>query len=155
VIATDLYSKIHSLLPIACIDLVIVRHNTVLLVKRKNEPLRDQWFIPGGRLIRNEPIIDAVERIAQEEVGLTVSRAAHFVRFDNLILDTDPFGHGLGTHTMSLVFATKATDDNQVVVLDSTQHDYADWIRYDKVIDGEYHHYVKQAVLARFNHSYV
>lgn len=150
----DLYSQIHSLLPIACIDLAIVRTGAVLLVKRKKEPLKDNWFIPGGRLHHGEFIPDAIERIAKEEVGLTVSRAASFLTFENLVFDTDPFGHGCGTHTLSLAFVTKATIEDEPLRLDTTQHDEARWYKPDAIIQSGFHHYLTRAVL-NFDQLYV
>ena len=151
----DSYSRIHSLLPIACIDLVIVRTDAVLLVKRKNEPLKDNWFIPGGRLHRGEFVQDAIERIAKEETGLTVSRAAVFLIFENLIFDADPFGHGLGTHKVSLAFATKTMIEGEPLKLDMTQHDEARWYKPEAIINGGFHHYMTRAVRLCFEQLYV
>lgn len=44
----------------------------VLLVKRKNEPFKDCWALPGGFVERHETAIDAVVRELYEETGVLV-----------------------------------------------------------------------------------
>ena len=54
--------------PIAAIDLIIVRDDSqILMGKRKNDPAKDLYFVPGGRIYKNESIKDAFERIIFEE----------------------------------------------------------------------------------------
>lgn len=43
---------------------------SVLFVLRKNEPCKDQWWVPGGRVRNGERAIDATKRIVREEVGI-------------------------------------------------------------------------------------
>lgn len=57
--------------PIFAIDLVI--HNKkygMLTGKRINEPAKGKYFVPGGRIFKNETREDAFERIAKSETGL-------------------------------------------------------------------------------------
>ncbi len=51
---------------------LIHRGNTVLLVKRNNEPNRGKWALPGGVVKVGEKVEDAVRREVKEEVGLEV-----------------------------------------------------------------------------------
>jgi 8-oxo-dGTP diphosphatase len=43
----------------------------LLLIKRKNEPFKGQWAIPGGFIGIDEELDDAVARELAEETGLT------------------------------------------------------------------------------------
>lgn len=53
------------------VDLVVVRDaREVLLGLRKNRPAKDFWFVPGGRIFKNEKIADALVRVAGSELGL-------------------------------------------------------------------------------------
>lgn len=106
-IADDLYVKIHQLMPLACVDLAIKRDGAVLLVKRIEEPEKGKFWFPGGRIRRNETVAQAVSRIALEEVGLAVE-ACGLIDYMDLSFKTDPFGHGKGTRSVSLVFACRA-----------------------------------------------
>ncbi|PHQ47057.1 NUDIX hydrolase [Halorubrum sp. C3] len=44
----------------------------VLLGKRENDPAKDEWFVPGGTVFKNESRPDAVHRVATEELGEAV-----------------------------------------------------------------------------------
>lgn len=71
-IPQDLYKKIISLIPICCVDLVIKKGNSFLLVKRLENPAKNKWWVPGGRILFNETIIGAVKRKLKEEVGIHI-----------------------------------------------------------------------------------
>ena len=43
----------------------------VLLIKRKNEPFKDKWAIPGGFVDYNEEIDDAAKRELEEETNVS------------------------------------------------------------------------------------
>ena len=58
--------------PIPSVDLVVLHDEGILLGKRVNEPARGRWFVPGGRIRKQERIEDAVHRIAMEEIGVTI-----------------------------------------------------------------------------------
>lgn len=59
--------------PLVSIDLCLVFEGKLLMGLRQNEPLRGQWFTPGGRLLKNERWQDGLARIAQTELGLSVN----------------------------------------------------------------------------------
>ena len=62
--------------PLVSIDLCLVYEGKLLLGLRQNEPLKGQWFTPGGRLFKNERWQDGLARIANAELGLTVTSDA-------------------------------------------------------------------------------
>ncbi len=51
---------------------MVVQDGRVLLVRRGNEPLRNQWSIPGGVLEVGETLRQGAAREAREETGLVV-----------------------------------------------------------------------------------
>lgn len=65
-----LYSEIKELMPLPCVDLLIIHEDRLLLMKRRNQPGQGLWFTPGGRIYKNESIEDAVKRVLLEETGL-------------------------------------------------------------------------------------
>lgn len=56
--------------PKITVDGIIIRDNKILLIKRKNEPFKDKWALPGGFVEYNETVEDAVIREIFEETGL-------------------------------------------------------------------------------------
>jgi colanic acid biosynthesis protein WcaH len=57
--------------PLFAIDLIIQDHRQHVLVGlRENQPARNFWFVPGGRVLKNEPLGKACARILATEVGL-------------------------------------------------------------------------------------
>ena len=56
--------------PIVAIDLIIRdESDRVLLGFRTNEPAKGVYFVPGGRIWKDERISDAFERILKAETG--------------------------------------------------------------------------------------
>ena len=51
---------------------IVVRDDSLLMVKRGKDPARGLWSVPGGGLEHGEFIADAVAREVKEETGLVV-----------------------------------------------------------------------------------
>jgi colanic acid biosynthesis protein WcaH len=69
-IPEKLYQKIVGLLPICCVDLVIKKNNSFLLVKRLENPVKNHWWFPGGRILFNESLQFALKRKLKEELNI-------------------------------------------------------------------------------------
>jgi ADP-ribose pyrophosphatase YjhB (NUDIX family) len=65
---------------------LIKQDDSVLLVKRENEPGRGKWSIPGGLINLGETMKNAVKREVEEEAGLRVDVEVLDV-FDAIIYD--------------------------------------------------------------------
>jgi colanic acid biosynthesis protein WcaH len=94
--------------PLVSIDLVI-RNPTekVLLGNRINRPAKGYWFVPGGRIIKNETIGHALKRISKAEVGLDLSNEAPSLlgAYDHIYEDNFLNVDGINTHYVVLAFA--------------------------------------------------
>ena len=56
------------------VDLIIEDDaGRILLGLRSNRPAKGFWFVPGGRVLKNEPVASAMGRILRRETGLDVS----------------------------------------------------------------------------------
>jgi colanic acid biosynthesis protein WcaH len=116
-IPVEHYKQILEVMPVLCVDVVI--RNTAgeyLLVKRVNEPLKGQWWVVGGRVLKNETLEQAVLRKVKQEVGLTVHALEpigyYEDRFEKNAIQLDS-----PLHAVSVVFAT-VIDDRQVIKMD-------------------------------------
>lgn len=56
--------------PSIAVDGILIKNNKILLIKRKNEPFKDKWALPGGFVEYGEKVEDAVLREFEEEVGI-------------------------------------------------------------------------------------
>ena len=56
--------------PLVSIDLCLIYQNKLLLGKRNNEPLKGEWFTPGGRIHKNETWAQALTRIVKSELNI-------------------------------------------------------------------------------------
>ena len=85
--------------PRVTVDIVVEEGGTVLLVKR-DDYLCKCWHLPGGFVRLNEPVVDAVLRIAKVEANIDLDE----VRFVRVYDDPkrDPRGH-----VISLCFKAK------------------------------------------------
>lgn len=54
------------------VDVIIRTPDGVVLIKRKNEPYKGKWAIPGGFVRYGERVEDAAAREVNEETGLRV-----------------------------------------------------------------------------------
>lgn len=71
-LSAQTFSNVIEHAPLISIDLCIVHQGKILLGKRNNPPAKDFYFTPGGRIYKNEPWQDAMQRIGQDELGLDI-----------------------------------------------------------------------------------
>ena len=86
--------------PLFAIDLVVLNSEKQILIgKRVNEPARDAWFVPGGRVFKNESLAEAFERIAKAEIGLSLryNKASLIGLFEHFY-ENSVFGDDITTH---------------------------------------------------------
>lgn len=114
--------------PLISIDLILEdREGRILLGKRINRPAKDYWFVPGGRIIKNEKIFDAIKRISSTELGTTIliSNAELLGAFDHIYSDNYFGKNGINTHYV--VLAYKINVQNGLEVITDSQHSETKW----------------------------
>ena len=73
--------------PIVGVGAVIICDGKILLEKRRNEPGKGKWSIPGGLVELGETAEQTVIREVEEETGLNVEKPEHIDVVDNIIRD--------------------------------------------------------------------
>ncbi len=87
--------------PAVTVDIVVLsRNGRVLLIKRKGEPFRGGWALPGGFVDIDETLADAAARELEEETGIAGVDMRQLHAFDDP--DRDPRGR-----TISIAFLAK------------------------------------------------
>lgn len=66
---------------------VVAGDGRVVLIRRKYEPLKGQWSLPGGGVELGETLVDAVAREVAEETGLVVRVGPVVDVFDRITRD--------------------------------------------------------------------
>ena len=73
-LSPESFLAVVSATPLVAVDLVVLRGGTeVLLGLRTNRPAQNFWFVPGGRIRKNEPMQAALARVAATELGLQLA----------------------------------------------------------------------------------
>ena len=101
------FARIVRAAPLIAIDTIIRDHErTVLVGLRTNEPAKDQYFVPGGIIRKNERINDAFTRIVEVETSLRAHpEEASFLGAFEHFYDTNCFDDaGFGTHYVVLAY---------------------------------------------------
>ncbi len=93
--------------PLVAIDL-IVRDDTgrVLLGMRRNPPAQGTWYVPGGRILKDEPLDEAFRRITRAELGVEVERSRAVFRgvYEHFHPDNFAGQPGITTHYVVLAY---------------------------------------------------
>ncbi len=92
-------------------------HISVLLVKRKYAPFKGEWALPGGFVLENENLEEAVERELLEETGVKINYLEQLYTYGDTM--RDPRGRVVSVAYFGLVKPTvfkitAATDAEQV-----------------------------------------
>jgi ADP-ribose pyrophosphatase len=88
-------SRSDEVLPQVAVGAVVIRDNSVLLIRRANPPMAGLWSIPGGRVKPGETLQQAAERELLEETGIQAQASEPIHCFD--LIETAPDG-GLRFH---------------------------------------------------------
>ena len=151
-LSNEIFLGAVNAVPLVAMDLVIVRGGTeVLLGRRNNRPAQGFWFVPGGRIRKNEPMQQALTRVAREELGLDLSSLAHppvhMGAFQHFYDDCFAGDVGVSTHYVvlgNLVHLPKGA----VVAVADTQHSALRWWPLEEALaSDEVHRFTKDYVV--------
>ncbi len=142
----DTFENIVRHTPLVSIDLLVTNPRGEILVGlRRNRPAQDTWFVPGGRILKNETIEQAFRRISKAEMNLEMDfTAAQFRGVFQHRYDENVFGQGsFGTHYIVLTFQVRLDTDMVFSPVD-LQHREFRWMAVsDLLADPTVHPYVR------------
>jgi ADP-ribose pyrophosphatase YjhB (NUDIX family) len=100
------YEAIYARVPRLTVEVVITSPaEAVLLTLRTFGPCRGLWHIPGGTVRFGEPVVDAVARVARDELSMTVTAGSLL----GYIEYPSHYENGLDC-PVGLAFAAESTD---------------------------------------------
>ncbi len=105
---------------------------SVLLIKRKYEPFKDKWAIPGGFVLNDESLEEAVERELQEETGVKINYLEQLYTFGEP--SRDPRGRVVSIAYFGLV------RPNTFKIFASTDASEVQWFTIDELPELSFDH---------------
>ena len=113
------YIKTHKSKVLLCHDIFIEINEGILVVNRDNFPAKDILWCMGGAVNRGMRIEDSMKKKTIEECGLEIHNL-EIIGYAKTAFNTDPFGHGKGTDTFSIVFFARSDGE---ITLDNLHSD--------------------------------
>ncbi|MGB7842807.1 MAG: NUDIX hydrolase [Salinimicrobium sp.] len=107
------------------------RSEKILLVKRKKDPFKNSWAIPGGFLEKDEPLEVGAIRELKEETGLELKEVSQLKAFGKV--HRDPRGR-----TISVAFYGVVTSEEKVQGNDDAAD--AKWFHVENLPDLAFDH---------------
>ena len=95
------FESVVRLTPLVAIDLIVRSPDgRVLLGRRNHEPAKGSFFVPGGRITKNETLAAAFKRISRAEIGVEKTiEAARFLGVYEHFYRTNSFEQPLSAYT--------------------------------------------------------
>ncbi|KMZ13753.1 GDP-mannose mannosyl hydrolase [Candidatus Burkholderia humilis] len=134
------------LTPLVSINLIVTDGNRRVLVgHRHNRPARDTWFVPGGRIAKDESLDAAFKRIVNNELGVaSVERSSSrfFGVYEHRYDDNFAGEEGFGTYYIGLAYAMTLSGTVPIGRFD--QHSEYQWLLPDDLLTrGDVHENIK------------
>jgi len=134
----ETFSTVIESTPLVSIDLVVKnKHGQALLGERLNKPAKGNWFVPGGRILKDESMADAFKRLTKEELGqaFSINQAELLGPFDHFYSD-NVFGDEFSTHYVAIAYVLTLDTDLEELPLD-VQHGSYKWFEIDSLLNDE------------------
>lgn len=144
-ISKDDFLAVVSRTPLISIDLILrSQGDNILLGRRNNRPAKDFWFVPGGRILKDERLADALVRVVRRELGTAVPLAGwrSVGIYEHLYPDNFAGVEGISTHYV--VLPHQLDLDSEVALESDDQHEALRWFSVDELmVHDEVHPYTK------------
>jgi colanic acid biosynthesis protein WcaH len=139
------FENVIRLTPLVSIDMIIRSTDGRVLVGRRNhEPAKGCFFVPGGRITKNETVAAAFRRLTLDELGAEKKiEEARFLGVYEHFYPTNRFEQGaFGTHYVVLGY--ELTSPVQDALLPKEQHGEYAWRTEAELLNGpEVHEHTK------------
>ncbi|TCL07340.1 GDP-mannose mannosyl hydrolase [Sodalis ligni] len=133
----SVFKKIIKYTPLISIDLIIKNEkDAVLLGQRKNRPAQGFWFVPGGRITKNESLEEAFNRLTYEEINVRKNlEDASFLGIYEHFYEDNFFNKKFSTHYIVLAYFLQI--DIMNLNLKKVQHHSFVWKQEEELLNDE------------------
>jgi colanic acid biosynthesis protein WcaH len=125
--------------PLISIDLIVKnKKGEVLVGFRKNGPAKNNWFVPGGRVRKNEKLDDAFNRITLSELNQQFSRQdSKFLNiYEHLYIDENKYNlEGVDTHYVVIAYQIDTLESGELD--ENDQHSKFKWMKIEELLTNE------------------
>jgi colanic acid biosynthesis protein WcaH len=134
-LSKETFSTVIKNTPLISIDLILRNsEDKILLGKRLNKPAKNSWFVPGGRVFKDESLEDAFKRITEDEIGVQINiNSASFKGIYQHFYDDNVFTDDFSTHYIVMAFELRLTN----TPITNKQHDNYKWFDEEELIKDE------------------
>jgi colanic acid biosynthesis protein WcaH len=126
-LSEEIYEICMASVPIVSVDVVILnrRRDKILLFKRSNKPLEGVFYTLGGRILKNESIVDTAIRKLKEEAGLAIAKGDLFLGGIMEEFFEDSIYQGVETHNVNIFFGYIPSERLSIKI--DKQHSQYQW----------------------------
>jgi colanic acid biosynthesis protein WcaH len=131
----EVFSTVIESTPLVSIDLIVKNNqNQVLLGKRNNRPAQGYWFVPGGRIYKDEKLSDAFNRITSDELGISynLSDGKYLGLYEHFYTD-NVFSEEFSMHYVVQGFELVTQSE---LKLDTIQHNSYQWFSVKELLNS-------------------
>ncbi len=151
----DNFRTVIASTPLFSMDLIIRNpEGRLLLGKRTNRPAQDFWFVPGGRVMKNETLDKAFERLSQTEIGVVIPRSkASLLDLYEHFYDDCVFGEAPSTHYVVAGYLLDLADQPLLDLPKSQHNEFKWWSPSEMINDNSVHQHSRDYLAALAKHS--
>ena len=123
------FDDVVRLTPLVAIDLIVRSADGRVLVGRRSfEPAKGSFFVPGGRITKNETLAAAFRRISLAELGVEkkIAQARFMGVYEHFYTTNNREQAGFGTHYVTLAY--EVTSPVREASLPRDQHGEYEWL---------------------------
>jgi colanic acid biosynthesis protein WcaH len=136
-LSKETFQTVIATTPLISIDLLVKNsQGEYLLGYRNNKPAQGHWFVPGGRILKNEAKSDAFFRLIESELGVKLDIAeAKFLGVFEHFYDNCVFADEISTHYIVLGYTIML--DIALANLPRLQHSEYKWFSKHELLSSE------------------
>ena len=130
------FTQIIKNTPLISIDLIIENSKgEILLGKRINKPAQNDWFVPGGRIFKDEKLDEAFSRTTTSEIGIAFKRNdVEFFGLYEHFYEDNAFNDEFSTHYIVLAHKFQV---NEAEIKLNNQHEAYQWFDVEELLSRD------------------